>query len=135
VYRLERSFGGDIKMVLTIGLDEKTSIQLEQMARVRSEEPVVLARNAIRAFLRNESRRIIEQEAEAFQQLHPDLLRTMPGEFVAVHGGQVVDHDSNQVALYRRVEEAYGGQPVLIRQVRPEIEQTIDVLSPRLEHA
>lgn len=122
-------------MALTIGLDEKTSTQLEQMARVRSEEPVVLARNAIRAFLRNESRRIIEQEAVAFKRLHPDLLRTMPDEFVAVHGGQVVDHDRDQVILYRRVEEAYGGQPVLIRQVRPEIEQTIEVLSPRLEYA
>ena len=122
-------------MVLTIGLDEKTSTQLEQMARVRSVEPAVLARNAIRAFLRNESRRIIEQEAKAYRRLHPELLRTMPGQFVAVHNGQVVDHDSDQMAVFRRVEEAYGGQPVLIRQVRLEIEQTIEVLSPRLEYA
>lgn len=122
-------------MVLTIGLDEKTSTQLEQMARVRAVEPVVLARNAIRTFLRNESRRIIAQEAKAYRRLHPELLRTMPGQFVAVHNGQVVDHDSDQMAVFRRVEEAYEGQPVLIRQVRLEIEQTIEVLSPRLEYA
>lgn len=122
-------------MVLTIGLDEKTSHQLEQLARVRSTEPAKLAHDAIRIFLRDEGRRIIEQESKAFQRLHPELLRTMPGEFVAVHHGQVVDHDSDQLAVFRRVEEAYGGQSVLIRQVRPEIEQTIEVLSPRLEYA
>ena len=122
-------------MVLTMGLDEKTSHQLEQLARVRSTEPAKLAHDAIRPFLRDEGRRIIEQESKAFQRLHPELLRTMPGEFVAVHHGQVVDHDSDQLALFRRVEEAYVGQPVLIRQVRPEIEQTIEVLSPRLEYA
>lgn len=122
-------------MVLTIGLDEKTSHQLELLARVHSTEPAKLAHDAIRTFLRDEGRRIIEQESKAFQRLHPELLRTMPGEFVAVHHGQVVDHDSDQLAVFRRVEEAYGGQPVLIRQVRPEIEQTIEVLSPRLEYA
>lgn len=121
-------------MVLTIGLDEKTSIQLEQMARIRSVEAATLASDAIRTFLRNEARRIIEQEAKAFERLHPELLRTMSGEFVAVHHGQVVDHDVDQLSLFRRVEEAYGGHPVLIRQVRLEIEQTIDVLSPRLEY-
>lgn len=122
-------------MVLTIGLDGKTSIQLEQMTRVRSVEAVTLARDAIRPFLRDEARRIIEQEAKAFQRFHPELLRTLPGEFAAVHNGQVVDHDGDQMALSRRVEDVYEVQPVLIRQVRPEIGQTIDVLSPRLEYA
>ena len=59
-------------MVLTIGLDEKTSHDLEQIARVRAVEPVILAREAIRSFLRAETRRAIEQEANAFRQLHPE---------------------------------------------------------------
>lgn len=37
-------------MVLTIGLDEKTSHQLEQLARVRSTELAKLAHDAIRTF-------------------------------------------------------------------------------------
>jgi hypothetical protein len=121
-------------MVLTIGLDEKTSHQLEEIARVRSVEPVTLARDAIRSFLRAEARRVIEQEAAAYQRLHSELLETLPGEFVAVHQGRVVDHDADQLALFYRVEASYGAQPVLIRQVRPEVEQTIDVLSPRIEY-
>jgi hypothetical protein len=47
----------------------------------------------------------------------------------------VVGHDSDLMALFRRVEEAYGEQPVLIRRVRPKIEQTSVVLSPRLDYA
>jgi hypothetical protein len=122
-------------MVLTIGLDEKTSTELQQIARVRSVDPAVLAQDAIRSFLHAEARRVIQQEAAAFQRMHPQLLSTMPGEYVAVHQGQVVDHDHDQLALFLRVEAAYSGQPVLIRQVRPENEQTIEVLSPRLEYA
>ena len=120
-------------MVLTIGLDEKTSHDLEQIARVRAVEPVILAREAIRSFLRAETRRAIEQEANAFRQLHPELLTTMPGEFAAILHGQLVDHDVDQLALFQRIEAAYPSQPVLIRQVRPDVEQTIDVRSPRIE--
>lgn len=121
-------------MVLTIGLDEKTAHDLELIARVRAVEPVILAREAIRLFLRAETRRAIEQEANAFRQLHPELLRTMPGEFAAIIHGQLVDHDVDQLALFQRIEAAYPGQPVLIRQVRLEVEQTIDVRSPRIEY-
>jgi hypothetical protein len=121
-------------MVLTIGLDEKTSHDLEQIARVRAVEPVILAREAIRSFLRAETRRAIEQEANAFRQLHPELIRTIPGEFAAIRKGRLVDHDVDQLALFDRIEAAYPGEPVLIRQVRPEVEQTIDVRSPRIEN-
>ena len=47
------------------------------------------------------------------------LLKTMPGEFAAIYQGQLVDHDVDQMVLFQRIEAAYPGQPVLIRQVRP----------------
>ncbi len=76
--------------------------------------------------------RDIEQESDAFKRLHPELLKTMPGEFAAIYQGQLVDHDVDQMVLFQRIETAYPGQPVLIRQVRPEVEQTIMVRSPRV---
>lgn len=121
-------------MVLTIGLDEKTSQDLEQIAKIRAVEPVILAREAIRSFLRAETRRAIEQEANAFRRLHSELLSTIPGEFAAICKGQLVDHDVDQLVLFQRIEAVYPGEPVLIRQVRSEIEQIIDVRSPRLEY-
>ena len=36
------------------------------------------------------------------------------GKFVAVHDGQVVDHDPDQRALYLRVRARFGHTPVLI---------------------
>ena len=58
----------------------------------------------------------------------------MPGQFATIHQGQLVDHDVDQMALFQSIEAAYPGQLVLIRQVRPEVEQTIDVRSPRIEY-
>ena len=121
-------------MMVSIGLDERTVHDLEQMARVRAVEPGALAEQAIRAFLRSEAQHAMEQEAEAFRRLHPELLATIPGEYAAVCQGQLVDHDANQLALFQRVEARYPGLPVLIRQVQPEVEHIIVVRSPRIEH-
>jgi post-segregation antitoxin (ccd killing protein) len=121
---------GMIEMnTVAIGLDEKTAHELAQLARVRAVEPSALAGEAIRTYLRSEARHAMEQEAEAFRRLHPDLRATIPGQYAAIYQGQLVDHDVDQLALFQRIEARFGGLPVLIRQVRPEIEQTINVLS------
>ena len=120
---------------VAIGLDEKTAHDLAQLARARAVEPATLAGEAIRAYFRTEAQRAMEQEAEAFCRLHPDLLATISGEYAAIYGGQLIDHDADQLTLFGRIEARFPGLPVLIRQVRPEVEQTIMVRSPRIEVA
>lgn len=119
---------------IAIGLDERTALELRQLARERAVEPSILAGEAIRAYLRSAARDDMDQEAEAFRRLHPELLATISGQYAAVYRGQLVDHDVDQLALCQRVEARFGGQPVLIRLVRSEIEQTIMVHSPRIEY-
>ena len=119
---------------VAIGLDERTALGLGQLACERSVEPSALANEAIRAYLRSAARDGMDQEAEAFRRLHPDMLATIPGQYAAVYRGQLVDHDVDQLALYQRIEARFRGLPVLIRQVRPEVEQTIMVHSPRIEY-
>ncbi len=119
---------------VAIGLDEKTAHELAQLARARAVEPSALAEEAIRTYLRSEAQHAMEQEAEAFRRLHADLCATIPGQYAAIFQGQLVDHDVDQLALFQRIEARFGGLPVLIRQVRPEIEQTIMVRSPRIEY-
>ena len=97
-------------------------------------DPSALANEAIRAYLRSAARDDMEKEAEAFRRLHPDMLATIPGQYAAVYRGQIVDHDVDQLALYQRIEARFRGLPVLIRQVRPEVEQTIMVHSPRITY-
>ena len=120
--------------MVAIGLDEKTAQELAQWARARAVEPSALAGEAIRTYLRTEARHAMEQEAEAFRQLHPDLLATISSEYAAIYGGQLVDHDFDQLVLFQRIETRFPGLPVLIRQVRPDVEQTIMVRSPRIEY-
>ncbi len=64
-----------------------------------------------------------EREKEAFRQLHAALLEKYAGEYVAIHGGKLVDHDVDRAALFARIEQKYPDQFVLLRPVRqnPEI--------------
>jgi hypothetical protein len=116
-------------MALRIELDKRITNELEQMAQVRHVDPADLAKEAIRTYLREEARRAMTAEIVAFKHLHPELLATIPGHFAAVYEGKLVDHDIDQLALLRRIEAAYPGRTVLIRQVQLEVETTINVRS------
>ena len=72
--------------------------------------------------MRTETEQILEREAHAFAEMHAELLAKFPGQYVAVHREQVIDHDSDQATLYLRVTDQYPDEIVLIRQVRPELE-------------
>jgi predicted transcriptional regulator len=120
--------------IVAIGLDERTAFELGQLARERAVEPSALAGEAIRAYLRSAAQREMEDESLAFRRLHLELLATIPGQYAAIHHGQLVDHDFDQLVLFQRIEARFRGLPVLIRQVRSEVEQTIMVHSPRIEY-
>jgi post-segregation antitoxin (ccd killing protein) len=120
--------------LVAIGVNEKTAHDLAFLARTRAVEPSALAEEAIRAYLRSEAQHAMQQEAEAFLRLHPKLFALIPGDYAAIFGGQLVDHDPDQLMLLQRIEARFPGQPVLIRQVRSQVEQTIMVRSPRIEY-
>ena len=64
-----------------------------------------------------------EREKNAFRRLHTALLEQYIGEYVAIYGGELVDHDANQAELVARIDKKYPDLFVLIRPVRqgPEI--------------
>jgi hypothetical protein len=120
--------------MVTVALDEHMSRQLQLLAEQRAISVDSLAAEAIRAFLRAEAEQILKREAQAFAEMHSELLAKFPGQYVALHRGQVIDYDPDQVTLYLRVTAQYPDEIVLIRQVRPELEMTYTILSPRLVH-
>lgn len=73
----------------------------------------------------------IEREKAAYFRLHAELWQKYPGEHVAVYGGELVDHDTDGVALSLRIYERFPGEFVLIRQVEPEPDQVLYFRSPR----
>ena len=120
--------------MLSISLDDRTTLELENLARTQSVDPVMLAQEMIRSRLRDEARCAMDGEIDAFHSLHAELMGAISGEYAAIHRGSLVDHDKDQLTLFQRVKKQYPGLPVLIRQVQPDIESVINVRSPRFEN-
>ena len=72
-----------------------------------------------------------EREKGAFRRLHAALREEYMGEYVAIYGEEVVDHDADQTALVTRIDEKYPDLFVLIRPVRQEPEIVYEHLSMR----
>lgn len=117
----------------TITVQAQLVEQLEQAASERSMMPEELLETALRDYLRQLDRDKIKTEAEAFRDLHSALLKEYPGQYVAIHNGELVDHDEDFQALHRRVRQRFGRQPVLLRQVGPEPERVWTFRSPQFE--
>lgn len=67
----------------------------------------------------------VAQEVAAYHRLHTQLWEKFPGRYVAIHRGQLVDYDSDRVALWGRVDEQFPHDFVLIRQVGREPERIL----------
>jgi len=72
------------------------------------------------------------REEKAFQQLHPYLLKNYPGEYVAIINGEVIDHDTDQVALYQRVSKRFPERFILLAKITPRPIEEYTFRSPRL---
>jgi len=75
----------------------------------------------------------IRTETNAFNQQHKMLLANYKGEYVAIHQGEVIDHDLNLRTLHLRIFAHLGRIPVLLKQVTDEPERELVLRSPRLE--
>ena len=61
-----------------------------------------------------------EREYRAFLHMLPGLLATYRGKYVAVHEGQVVDSDANDIILIQRVHARIGYVPIYVGLVSEE---------------
>ena len=121
-------------MTVTLTLHEPLASQLASAAGTRETSVEALAETVLRTFLEEEADRKLDRELEAFRTVHADLLTTYRNEYVAIHEGQVIDHDRDELSLFLRVEEQHPNVPVLIRKVRPEVEEIYTIRSPRFSY-
>lgn len=73
------------------------------------------------------------RERAAFTALHPTLLVQYPGEYVAIHGGSLVDHDKDGLALSLRVHQRFPAEFVWIAPLKAQALEEWVVRSPRFE--
>ena len=86
---------------INIALDRNLVDELRCTAEQEGVELEVLVRGLWQQYQTKVQQEKIRAETRAFQAMHSELLATFRGQYVAVHGGQVVDHDPDQLTLYR----------------------------------
>ena len=74
----------------------------------------------------------MQREKDAFIAMHPQLVQTYLGEYVAIHQGKLIDHDKDDVELIERMRAKLPDEVVLITEVLPELERILYLRSPRL---
>ena len=65
--------------------------------------------------------------------MQANLVAQYPSEYVAVHQGQVVDHDPDVVCLEQRIAERWGEVAILIAPVTDEPRRDLSSVSFRLD--
>ena len=120
---------GEVKLSLQPGLQQELVYAAEM---VDADIPTLLDR-AVREYLDRLAEQKIIAESEAFRAMHAELLQQYWGKYVAVHDGEVVDHDEDVCALNRRIRARYGRRAVLLQRVTEQPEVELVIRSPKEE--
>jgi hypothetical protein len=129
-----------------VTLPDKTAEKLEQVASYQGMNATDLLLKLVEDYLTENvsthspfvsDLRVqkIEAEQKQYEAQHSTLLKLYKDQYIAMHEGEVIDHDLDRVVLSRRVRQHYGNTPVFIVQVRNEPRLTIYVRSPRMAKA
>jgi hypothetical protein len=81
--------------------------------------------DALRRYLWELDRRKISEESQVYQRRHAEMEAQYLGQYIAMHGGQVVDHDPEVVALRQRVRQRFGRKPVMVTLVEEVAERPL----------
>ena len=111
--------------------------QVEKVAAAASRNvPDLLLDTIARSFApfpvdRNRSE--MNENATAYQSLHAQLVKRYLGQTVAIHDGQLVDHDPDPVVLLQRIRTNFPDRVVLRRKVELSVERELRIRHPRIE--
>ena len=111
--------------MIDIVIPSQLAEQLERIAKERSVGTDAILEEAVQTSLRRIEREKIQQKVESFMTMHAELSERYLGQYVAVHNGEVVDHDDDFQALHERIRKRFGRQPVMIRRVESNPERAM----------
>lgn len=72
------------------------------------------------------------REEAAYRAQHETLLAHYAGQYVAIFQGQLIDHDSDELVLLRRLDADYPHDIVLMKRVESLPQPVLRFRSPRL---
>lgn len=107
--------------------------QVRWIARWQKVSTDELTSRALSSYLDRLEWEKLQSEMEAFQAQLPVLMARYADQYVAMHEGQVIDHDTDLRTLHGRVYARMGSVPVLLQKVTEA--PTLDILvhGPHLE--
>lgn len=79
------------------------------------------------------NRSLMERNVQAYKAMHGELVQHYLGQYVALCDGQLIDRDTDPVALLLRVRAGYLDQVVLRRKVESVPERELHIRHPRIE--
>lgn len=91
---------------------------LETSAQQEDKSVNEVINEALEYYFRAKQEEKLSKEIEAFEAMHRELWEKLPYQWVAIHNQTLVDHDTDDVALFRRIRARYGRVSILLRQVR-----------------
>lgn len=109
--------------------------RIERLAAVREESAAYVLEKAL-AFVEDQPEiddddAKMDLEEAAYESIHSELFEKYAGQYVAIHNGQLVDTDPDEMALYFRINERYPNDIVLLKKVRVLPEPDLHYRSPR----
>ena len=107
--------------------------QVRWIARWQKVTTDELATRALSSYVDRLEWEKLQSEMEVFQAQLPALLTAYPDQYVAMHEGQVIDHDADLRTLHSRVYARLGSVPVLLQKVTATPAADILVRGPRVE--
>jgi hypothetical protein len=120
----------DAKIMSDMVLKENLRETLMQSAARENRSVDDLVNEAVETYLLEQQRSKLDQEILAFERLYGQLMENYYGEWVAIHDGQLVDHDIDGTALYKRIRSRFGTISVLLRRVTEDANEDIWLRTP-----
>lgn len=110
----------------TVVVEPEMYKRIEEVATEYEASTDEIFVEAVRSYLWDLQRLKISEESEIYRQRYPDLRDQYQGQYIAMHNGQVVDHDVDFKSLRQRVRQRFGRTPVLMTLVRGSAELNND---------
>jgi len=107
--------------------------RVQSFARATKKDEIGVLETAVRQYIERSEREKLHGETKAFWAMYAELLVNYNGEFVAVHEGNMIDHDASATTLEDRVALKYGDIPILIAPVTELAQRDLYTVSFRLE--
>lgn len=101
----------------TVAIEPALYRRVEQAAIESQVSTGEMATQALRRYLWELDRRKIAEESKVYRRQHAELKERYLGQYIAMHRGQVIDHDTDFQTLRQRVRRQFGRAAVMITQV------------------